>query len=157
MSSSATAVSAKVQHVEIGLPGDPAGGDPTPMPVPAGFNYDAWLGSTPDVYYTVDRVMPLKGFDRPGWLRMEQFGAGMITGWGAHHVDTAHWGMNTEYTGPVENLGHRRVPYPRPLGCTWKIPHPCPLCQRHHHGHLRRLPQWHQVDRHQGMDLRHPR
>jgi predicted dehydrogenase len=100
----------EVKHVEVGLPGDPAGGDPTPMPVPAGFNYDAWLGSTPEVAYTLDRVMPVKGFDRPGWLRMEQFGAGMITGWGAHHIDTAHWGMNTEYTGPVEIWGTAEFP-----------------------------------------------
>ncbi|HTD96072.1 MAG TPA: Gfo/Idh/MocA family oxidoreductase [Edaphobacter sp.] len=100
----------EVKHVEIGLPGDPAGGDATPMPVPAGFNYDAWLGSTPEVAYTLDRVMPVKDFDRPGWLRMEQFGAGMITGWGAHHVDTAHWGMNTEYTGPVEIWGTAEFP-----------------------------------------------
>ena len=100
----------EVKHVEIGLPGDPAGGDKTPMPVPAGFQYDGWLGSTPDVYYTLDRVMPLHDFSRPGWLRMEQFGAGMITGWGAHHVDTAHWGMNTEYTGPVEIWGTAEFP-----------------------------------------------
>jgi predicted dehydrogenase len=100
----------EIKHVEIGLPGDPAGGDPTPMPVPAGFNYDSWLGSTPEVSYTVDRVMPQKGYDRPGWLRMEQFGAGMITGWGAHHVDTAHWGMDTEYTGPVEIWGTAEFP-----------------------------------------------
>ncbi len=100
----------EVKHVEIGLPGDPAGGDPTPMPIPDGFNYDAWLGSTPEVPYTLDRVMPLQGYDRPGWLRMEQFGAGMITGWGAHHVDTAHWGMNTEYTGPVEIWGTAEFP-----------------------------------------------
>jgi predicted dehydrogenase len=99
-----------VQRVEIGLPGDPAGGNPQPMPVPPGFNYDAWLGSTPEVPYTVDRVMPTKGFDRPGWLRMEQFGAGMITGWGAHHVDTAHWGMDTELTGPVEIWGQAQFP-----------------------------------------------
>ena len=100
----------EIKHVEIGLPGDPAGGDPTPMPVPPGFQYDAWLGSTPVVPYTVDRVMPLKDFSRPGWLRMEQFGAGMITGWGAHHVDTAHWGMNTELTGPVEIWGTAEFP-----------------------------------------------
>jgi predicted dehydrogenase len=99
-----------VQRVEIGLPGDPSGGNPQPMPVPDGFNYDAWLGSTPDVPYTIDRVMPQSGFDRPGWLRMEQFGAGMITGWGAHHVDTAHWGMDTELTGPVEIWGHADFP-----------------------------------------------
>jgi predicted dehydrogenase len=100
----------EVTHVEIGLPGDPAGGNPKVMPVPPGFDYDAWLGSTPVVPYTVDRVMPQTGFDRPGWLRMEQFGAGMITGWGAHHVDTAHWGMNTEYTGPVEIWGEAEFP-----------------------------------------------
>jgi len=99
-----------VQRVEIGLPGDPAGGNPQTMPVPESFNYDAWLGSTPEVPYTVDRVMPVKGFDRPGWLRMEQFGAGMITGWGAHHVDTAHWGMDTEHTGPVEIWGRAEFP-----------------------------------------------
>jgi hypothetical protein len=56
------------------------------------------------------RVHPQKGFDRPGWLRCEQFGAGMITGWGAHHVDTAHWGMNTELTGPVEIWGTAEFP-----------------------------------------------
>ena len=62
------------------------------------------------VYYTEMRVHPQKGFDRPGWLRCEQFGAGMITGWGAHHVDTAHWGMNTELTGPVEIWGTAEFP-----------------------------------------------
>jgi len=100
----------EVQRVEIGLPGDPAGGDPAPMPIPTGFDYDPWLGSTPEVYYTLDRTMPISGFDRPGWLRMEQFGAGMITGWGAHHVDTAHWGMNTEHTGPIEIWGSAEFP-----------------------------------------------
>jgi predicted dehydrogenase len=99
-----------LKHVEIGLPGDPSGPDAPPMPVPANLNYDAWLGSTPEVYYTEMRVHPQTGFDRPGWLRCEQFGAGMITGWGAHHVDSAHWGMNTEYTGPVEVWGTAEFP-----------------------------------------------
>ncbi|RXH58028.1 Gfo/Idh/MocA family oxidoreductase [Granulicella sibirica] len=100
----------EIKHVEIGLPGDPAGGNPATMPIPSDFQYDAWLGSTPEVPYTLDRVMPTSGFDRPGWLRCEQFGAGMITGWGAHHVDTAHWGMNTELTGPVEIWGTAEFP-----------------------------------------------
>ncbi|MGO9095026.1 MAG: Gfo/Idh/MocA family oxidoreductase [Bryobacteraceae bacterium] len=97
----------KVREVYIGLPTDPAGGNSKEMPVPSTLNYDMWLGSTPLVYYTEDRVHPqsaeLRGrYGRPGWLRCEQFGAGMITGWGAHHVDTAHWGMGAELTGPVE-------------------------------------------------------
>ncbi len=99
-----------VKHVEVGLPGDPSGPEAPEMPVPKNLNYDAWLGSTPLVYYTEMRVHPQKGFDRPGWLRCEQFGAGMITGWGAHHIDTAHWGMNTELTGPVEIWGTAEFP-----------------------------------------------
>ena len=51
-----------LQRVEVGLPGDPAGGDKTPMPVPDWFNYEMWLGETPYVYYTVDRVHPQKGY-----------------------------------------------------------------------------------------------
>jgi predicted dehydrogenase len=100
----------EVKHVEIGLPGDPSGPDAPPMPIPSNLNYDAWLGSTPEAYYTEMRVHPQDGFSRPGWLRCEQFGAGMITGWGAHHVDTAHWGMNAEYTGPIEVWGTAEFP-----------------------------------------------
>jgi len=55
-------------------------------------------------------VHPQQGYGRPGWLRCEQFGAGMITGWGAHHIDSAHWGMDTEYTGPVEIWGTAEFP-----------------------------------------------
>ena len=88
--------------IKIGLPGDPSG-DPEPeMPIPPNLNYEMWLGSTPFVYYTEKRVHPQHDYSRPGWLRCEQFGAGMITGWGAHHLDTANWGMGTEYTNIVE-------------------------------------------------------
>ena len=92
----------EIKEVYIGLPGDPAGEDWPEMPVPPNLDYEMWLGSTPLVYYTENRVHPQNGYGRPGWLRCEQFGAGMITGWGAHHIDTAHWGMGTEFTGPVE-------------------------------------------------------
>lgn len=93
----------KLHTVHVGLPSDPAGGDPKSMPIPEGLNYDMWLGSTPYIYYTVDRVHSQTDFNsRGGWLRQEQFGAGMITGWGVHHIDIAHWGMDTELTGPIE-------------------------------------------------------
>ncbi len=92
----------KLHTVRVGLPGDPAGGNPAEMPIPQNLNYDMWLGSTPYHYYTVDRVHSPDPESRGGWLRCEQFGAGMITGWGVHHIDIAHWGMNAELTGPVE-------------------------------------------------------
>jgi predicted dehydrogenase len=92
----------KLETVKIGLPGDPSGPDAAEQPVPKNFNYDGWLGSTPMVYYTEMRVHPQNSLtDRPGWLRCEQFGAGMITGWGQHHFDSAAWGMDTELTGPI--------------------------------------------------------
>jgi predicted dehydrogenase len=100
----------QLKTVLVGLPGDPSGDEEPEMPVPKNLNYEMWLGSTPHVYYTEKRVHPQEGYDRPGWLRCEQFGAGMITGWGAHHLDCAHWAMDTEYTGPVEISGTAEFP-----------------------------------------------
>ena len=100
----------QLKNVYVGLPGDPSGDEEKEMPVPKNLNYDMWLGSTPEVYYTEKRVHPQVGYDRPGWLRCEQFGAGMITGWGSHHIDSAHWGMGMERSGPVEVWGHADFP-----------------------------------------------
>ncbi len=100
----------QLKTVQVGLPVDPSGEEETEMPTPRNLNYDMWLGTTPYVYYTEKRVHPQNGYDRPGWLRCEQFGAGMITGWGAHHIDSAHWAMGTEYTGPVEAFGWANFP-----------------------------------------------
>jgi hypothetical protein len=97
----------KLHTVRIGLPSDPSGGSTEVVPVPKNLNYDMWLGSTPLAPYTVDRVHPQGATinerygPRPGWLRLEEYCLGMITGWGSHHVDIGHWGMDTELTGPI--------------------------------------------------------
>ncbi len=91
----------KIHTVKIGLPGDPSGPVFETGPVPSTLNYDMWLGSTPEIPYHEKLVHPQKGYGRPGWLRYENYGAGMITGWGQHHFDSAAWGMDTEHTGPV--------------------------------------------------------
>ncbi len=87
--------------VKLSFPGDPPGPMVNEMPVPSNLDYDMWLGSTPVVPYTEMGVHPQDGYGRPGWLRREQFGAGMITGWGQHQFDLANWAMGTEYTGPL--------------------------------------------------------
>lgn len=107
-----------LRRVEIGLPTDPTKPDDPQQPVPSNLNYDMWLGPTPRVYYTEQRVHPqamgangLPDVDsRPGWLRNDAFCLGMITGWGAHHFDTAHWGMNVELTGPSRIEGKGEFP-----------------------------------------------
>ncbi|MGP1990561.1 Gfo/Idh/MocA family protein [Zobellia laminariae] len=91
----------KIHTVKIGLPGDPAGPEAPAMPIPSNLNFDMWLGSTPEVPYTEIGVHPQADYSRPGWLRSRNYGAGMITGWGQHHYDSAAWGMNTELGGPI--------------------------------------------------------
>lgn len=100
----------RLTHVEIGLPIDPTRPDDPEQPVPANLNYDAWLGPAAAAYYTEQRVHPQSDYSRPGWLRNESFCLGMITGWGAHHFDTAHWGMNLELSGPLTVEGRAEFP-----------------------------------------------
>jgi len=100
----------RLHTVKVGLPGDPGCDEEPVMPIPENLNYNLWLGPTPDVPYTEKRVHPQKDYSRPGWLRIQAYGAGMITGWGSHHLDTAQWGMDTEYTGPVETEATAKFP-----------------------------------------------
>jgi myo-inositol 2-dehydrogenase/D-chiro-inositol 1-dehydrogenase len=79
--------------------------------VPPNLNYDQWLGPTPKVYYTEQRVHSQTDVSsRPGWLRNESYCLGMITGWGAHHYDVAHWGLNQEFGGPLKIEGQGEFP-----------------------------------------------
>ena len=108
----------RLQRVEIGLPIDPTKPDDPEQPVPAHLDYDAWLGPTPQVYYTEQRVHSQQArpdgtpdfSSRPGWLRNDSYCLGMITGWGAHHFDTAHWGMDMESSGPLRVEGRGEFP-----------------------------------------------
>ena len=114
----------KIKEIYVGLPVDPSGGKKDEMPVPKNLNYDMWLGETPQVYYTVDRVHPqtptIQGrYARPGWLRCEQFGAGMITGWGVHHFDIANWAMDWGSTGPLEV--EAKAEFPAPESGLWDV------------------------------------
>lgn len=110
----------KLHTIYVGLPvDDPKESTPEiEMPVPANLNFEKWLGATPYVPYTEKLVHPQHDFSRPGWLRCEQFGAGMITGWGSHHFDIANWGMGTEHTGPVEISGKADWP---PANALWDV------------------------------------
>ena len=92
----------QLKTVQIGIGLDNTKGKaPTPMPVPANLDYERWLGAAPEQPYMEDRVHPQTGLGRPGWITTEDFGLGMITNWGAHHIDIAQWAMGAELSGPT--------------------------------------------------------
>ena len=90
----------KIAKVEVGIGLDKAGGDRTPQPVPKTFNYDAWLGPTDAAApynWTRCHDQNLKNIgNRPGWIQLAPYGWGMITNWGAHHLDITAWGLNCD-------------------------------------------------------------
>jgi len=92
----------QLKTIKIGIGLDkPSGHKPAPMPVPENLDYERWLGSAPEQPYMELRVHPQDNPQgRPGWITTEDFGLGMITNWGAHHVDIAQWAMGQELGGP---------------------------------------------------------
>jgi len=98
----------RIRRVEVGFGKDRDGGRKEEMPIPPNLDYDTWLGPTPEAYYTEDRVHNqdiAQIASRPGWIQMEPYGWGMITNWGAHHMDIVQWGLGTEETGPLKVSG----------------------------------------------------
>jgi predicted dehydrogenase len=93
----------KVHTIRTGVPAGDVAGSPQPnMAVPHGLDYELWLGPAPAAPYTEQRVHPRQSYERPGWMRVQDYCEGMITNWGAHLNDIAQWGNGTERTGPVE-------------------------------------------------------
>jgi len=66
--------------------------------IPDGFDYDMWLGPAPLAAYH-----PMRCHWNFRWV--SDYSGGQLTDWGAHIVDTAQWGNDTEHTGPVEVEG----------------------------------------------------
>lgn len=98
----------KLHTVEVGLPSgheDFAGtkGQEAITPPPANLDYDFWLGPAPYAPYSPARV-------HKNWRWHLDYGGGQLMDWVGHHVDIAHWGMDTEYTGPYEIEGCGEYP-----------------------------------------------
>lgn len=92
----------RVQEVRIGLGTDtPSGKKPAPTAPPPHLDFDRWLGPAPEADYMEGRVHPQESLSgRPGWITTEAYGLGMITNWGAHHLDIAQWALRMELSGP---------------------------------------------------------
>lgn len=93
----------KVHTVSIGIGIDRIKGVKfAPQTPPATFDYERWLGAAPQQPYNEFRCHPQDSIDgRPGWITTEEYGLGMITNWGAHHMDIAQWALGMELSGPL--------------------------------------------------------
>ena len=85
----------KVNTVKIGIGIDRVkGAKPLAQTPPSTFDYERWLGAAPEQPYMELRCHPQDSIEgRPGWITTEDFGLGMITNWGAHHMDIAQWAL----------------------------------------------------------------
>jgi len=92
----------RVNSVHVSF-GDPA----APYHQPAeslepGLDWKLWCGPGPLVDYS-PFLAPRGIHDHyPKWRDTWEFGGGMITDWGAHHIDIAQWALNADGGGPVE-------------------------------------------------------
>jgi predicted dehydrogenase len=64
----------------------------------ASLDWDFWLGQAPKVDFTKERCR----YTFRNWL---EYSGGVLTDWGAHHVDIAQWGLGQEHSGPSEIEG----------------------------------------------------
>jgi predicted dehydrogenase len=90
----------KLKRVRVGLPGGHSNWNGmadqiNTAPVPADFDYEMWLGPAEQMDYR-PALLPLN------WRHNFNFSGGMITDFGAHHIDIAQWGMGMDHSGPVE-------------------------------------------------------
>ncbi len=87
-------------HVSFG---DPASRYDKPAePLEPGLDWDLWCGPGPLVDY--NPFLAPRGVHShfPKWRDTWEFGGGMITDWGAHHIDIAQWALDADASGPVE-------------------------------------------------------
>jgi len=66
--------------------------------VPAGFNYDLWLGPAPDRGFTRNRY-------HYNWHWFWDTGNGDLGNQGIHEVDTARWGLGVKFPNKVSAIG----------------------------------------------------
>jgi predicted dehydrogenase len=94
----------KVTHVEcsFGDPGIPC--DLPEEPMEPGLDWNLWLGPAPMRPY--NSILSPRGMhdNFPRWRSYREYGGGMVTDWGAHHLDIAQWGLGMDASGPVEIL-----------------------------------------------------
>jgi predicted dehydrogenase len=95
----------KIKHINVGLPDGGNSKNATEYPeVPAGVDYDMWVGPANWIPYHPERM-------DWNWRWWMGFGGGQLMDWIGHHGDIAHMGMDWNTRGPKTISSH-----------TWTMP-----------------------------------
>lgn len=89
----------KLVKVNVGIGGPSRDKQFVEEPLREGFDWDRWLGPAPCMPYNAERC---SGDYSGGWRHVRDYSGGMMTDWGAHHIDIAQWGMGMDGNGPLE-------------------------------------------------------
>ncbi len=92
----------KISKVEVWLPAGFRQGPFQTSKVPEGFDYDFWMGQTPETPYVKERTH----FSFRYWW---DYSGGTMTDWGAHHNDIVLWALEKDLSGPVSVEGKQLV------------------------------------------------
>ena len=92
----------RMQTVEMQVWAGPGIEHEKVAPVPAGWNYDIWLGQSPWCPFVPARVNAWQYF----WDTAE----GVMTDMGCHYTDQMQWALDTDHTGPLEFEAEGELP-----------------------------------------------
>lgn len=108
----------ELERIEVWAPAGMGGGSLDEIPVPAGLDYELYVGPAPMKPCSKDRITS------DGSYHCSDYSIGFIAGWGAHPLDIAIWGMDYDQKGPVRFRGTGSFPTPAALfdNCaTWDV------------------------------------
>jgi len=99
----------KIHHVRAHFGEPPTPYDLPHTKMPAGLDWDKWLGPLPlYVHYNDDMNPPISLEPKKdehcwgAWRWYRETGGGFTTDWGAHMIDIAQWGIGMDGRGPVK-------------------------------------------------------
>ena len=107
-----------LQRLEVWAPGGKGGGSLDEIPVPEGLDYELYIGPAPMRPCSKDRIT-----SAGSWFCAD-YALGFIAGWGAHPLDIAIWGMDSDKRGPAAFRGTGNFPTPDGLFntcATWDV------------------------------------
>ena len=106
----------KLHTVKVGVPAGRSLDNIPPAPVPAGLDYEMWLGPAPFTPYNDVKCT----FN---WYFIYDYCVGWIQSWGVHHLDIAQWGAPSLTTGRMKVRGTATFPTAglADTSITWRV------------------------------------